>query len=66
MSAQVDNMDSTNIELSGEDIAFLMNLLRNASHPLSTQELIDALRRQTGQQRTSPGQADLSTAGANA
>ena len=36
------------IRLSDEDIAFLLTLLRNAAQPMTTQHLIDALRRQTG------------------
>jgi hypothetical protein len=55
MSARVGGVDSSSIELTDEDIAYLMNLLRNAVHPLSTQALIDALRRQTGQHRGASG-----------
>lgn len=36
------------IRLSDEDVAFLLTLLRNATQPMTTQQLIDALRRQTG------------------
>jgi hypothetical protein len=32
------------IQLTDEDIEFIMSLLRNSSSPLSTQDLIDALR----------------------
>jgi len=49
MSARFDSAETANIELSAEDIANLMNLLRNANHPMTTQDLIDALRRQSGQ-----------------
>jgi hypothetical protein len=35
------------IRLSDEDVAFLLTVLRNASQPLTTQGLIDALRRQS-------------------
>ena len=35
----------TTLELNDEDVAFLMTLLRNASQPVTTQQLIDALRR---------------------
>jgi len=35
------------IRLSDEDVAFLLTLLRNSSQPMTTQQLIDALRRQT-------------------
>ena len=34
------------IHLSDEDVAFLLTLLRNAPQPMTTQQLIDALRRQ--------------------
>lgn len=37
-----------NVQLNDADIAFLMNLLRNASAPLTTQELIEALRERSG------------------
>ena len=36
------------IRLSDEDVAFLLTLLRNAPQPMTTQQLIDALRRQSG------------------
>ena len=36
------------IELSEEDIAFLLTVLRNSSQPVTTQHLIDALRAQAG------------------
>jgi hypothetical protein len=49
MSARGDSADSSHIALNEEEIAYLMNLLRNANYPLSTQDLIDALRRQAGQ-----------------
>ena len=39
---------SAQIQLRDEDIAYLMTLLRNTSQPLTTQQLIDALRRQSG------------------
>lgn len=39
--------DSDPIELTDEDVSFLLSLLRepSASQPLTTQQLIDALRR---------------------
>jgi hypothetical protein len=49
MSARVESTDATHIGLNDEDIAYLMNLLRNANHPMTTQDLVDALRRQSGQ-----------------
>ena len=41
---------ATPIHLSDEDIAYLMTLLRNATQPMTTQQLIEALRRQVGRQ----------------
>ena len=35
------------IRLSDEDVAFLLTLLRNSPQPVTTQALIDALRRQS-------------------
>lgn len=40
---------SVHVQLNDDDVAYLMNLLRNATHPISTQQLIDALRRQSNQ-----------------
>ena len=40
---------SGHVQLNDDDVAYLMNLLRNATHPISTQQLIDALRRQSTQ-----------------
>jgi len=39
------------LQLNDADIAFLLNLLRNASSPLSTAELIEALRQRSGTTR---------------
>ncbi len=39
---------STSIKLNDEDVAYLLTLLRNAAQPVTTQRLIDALRRQSG------------------
>ncbi len=38
------------IHLSDEDIAYLMTILRNATQPVTTQQLIEALRRLAGRQ----------------
>lgn len=38
---------SSPIQLNDDDVAFLLTLLRNAAQPMTTQHLIDALRRQT-------------------
>jgi hypothetical protein len=35
------------LQLNEEDIAFLLTVLRNSSRPITTQELIDALRERT-------------------
>lgn len=37
------------VRLNDEDVAYLMNLLRNATQPVTTQQLIDALRKQSSQ-----------------
>lgn len=37
---------SETIELNDDDIALLLTLLRNSPQPLTTQQLIDALRGQ--------------------
>jgi hypothetical protein len=42
---------SAPIQLNDEDVAYLLTLLRNATLPMTTQQLIDALRRQAGQSR---------------
>jgi DNA-binding response OmpR family regulator len=34
------------IELNDEDLAYLLTVLRNSNQPLTTQQLIDALRGQ--------------------
>jgi hypothetical protein len=36
------------VQLRDEDVAYLLTLLRNAPQPLTTQQLIDALRRHAG------------------
>jgi predicted transcriptional regulator len=51
MSVQTDSVETSDYQLTEDDVAYLMNLLRNATQPMTTQELIDALRRQTGQTR---------------
>jgi hypothetical protein len=35
------------IQLNDEDVALLLTLLRNTPQPMTTQQLIDVLRRQT-------------------
>jgi hypothetical protein len=36
------------IQLTTEDVAYLMMVLRNASSPMTTAELIEALRQRAG------------------
>jgi hypothetical protein len=38
----------TPVQLTDNDIAYLLTLLRNSSSPLTTQQLVDALRTPTG------------------
>jgi hypothetical protein len=61
MSAQDGTSEVGQVHLNEEDVAYLMNLLRNATQPVSTQQLIDSLRRQSNQAHgslESPGDAD--------
>jgi hypothetical protein len=37
------------VRLNEDDLTYLMNVLRNATQPITTQQLIDVLRRQPGQ-----------------
>jgi hypothetical protein len=46
-----DPSETGHIRLSDDDVAYLMNVLRNSSQPVTTQQLIDVLRRQSDQQR---------------
>lgn len=48
MAAQEGAREGATHHLGEDDVAYLMNLLRNATQPVTTQELIDALRRQSG------------------
>lgn len=49
MSSQDVGAEAGRVRLNDEDVAYLMNLLRNASQPVTTQQLIDTLRRQSSQ-----------------
>ncbi len=40
------------VRLNEEDVAYVMNLLRNAAQPVNTQQLIDVLRKHPGQFQT--------------
>jgi hypothetical protein len=50
MSAQAGATEQSSIQLNDEDVAHLMNVLRNSGQPVTTQQLIDILRRQSGEQ----------------
>jgi hypothetical protein len=50
-----DPTETGHIRLSDDDVAYLMNVLRNSSQPVTTQQLIDVLRRQSEQQRGGAG-----------
>jgi hypothetical protein len=61
MSAQDSTSEVGQVHLNDEDVAYLMNLLRNATQPVSTQHLLDSLRRQSSQAHgasVSPSDAD--------
>jgi hypothetical protein len=49
------------VRLNEEDVAYVMNLLRNATQPVNTQQLIDVLRRHPGQFQTASGFGSDST-----
>lgn len=49
MSFPETSEEDGRIRLNDEDIAYLMNVLRNATQPVTTQQLIDVLRRQSSQ-----------------
>lgn len=49
MSAPAEQTQQNVIHLNDEDVAHLMNVLRNSSQPVTTQQLIDVLRRHTGE-----------------
>ena len=49
MTFQDGKVEPGGVRLNDEDVAYLLNVLRNATQPVSTQQLIDVLRRQPGQ-----------------
>jgi hypothetical protein len=51
MSAQAEPTQQLSIHLNDDDIAHLLNVLRNSSQPVTTQQLIDILRRHAGEPR---------------
>jgi len=65
MSSQDGVSESGGVRLNEDDVAYLMNLLRNATQPVRTQQFIDVLRRQPGQfhiaSESDPGSSDESS-----
>jgi hypothetical protein len=55
MSSRDRAAEPGRVRLNEEDVAYVMNLLRNATQPVGTQQLIDVLRRHPGQFQSSPG-----------
>jgi hypothetical protein len=55
MTSQDGATAAGRVRLNDEDLAYLMNFLRNASQPVTTQQLIDVLRRQSAQLTDSAG-----------
>ena len=51
MSAQAEPTQHLAVHLNDEDVAHLMNVLRNSNQPVTTQQLIDILRRHAGEPR---------------
>jgi hypothetical protein len=49
MSSRDRVPDPDRVRLNEEDVAYVMNLLRNATQPVNTQQLIDVLRKHPGQ-----------------
>ena len=49
MSSRDQSSEPGRVRLNEEDVAYVMNLLRNATQPVNTQQLIDVLRKHPGQ-----------------
>ena len=49
MTFRNPDSDAPEVRLNEEDLTYLMNVLRNATQPVTTQQLIDVLRRKPGQ-----------------
>jgi hypothetical protein len=49
MSSRERVAEPGRVRLNEEDVAYVMNLLRNATQPVNTQQLIDVLRKHPGQ-----------------
>jgi hypothetical protein len=54
MSSRDRVPEPSRVRLNEEDVAYVMNLLRNATQPVNTQQLIDVLRKHPGQFQTAP------------
>jgi hypothetical protein len=54
MSSRDRVPDPDRVRLNEEDVAYVMNLLRNATQPVNTQQLIDVLRKHPGQFQNAP------------
>ncbi len=52
MSSRDQVPEPGRVRLNEEDVAYVMNLLRNATQPVNTQQLIDVLRKHPGQFQT--------------
>ena len=62
MSSRDQSSEPGRVRLNEEDVAYVMNLLRNATQPVNTQQLIDVLRRHPGQFQTASESGPDSTA----
>jgi hypothetical protein len=58
MSSEIASDEENQVHLNDEDIAYLMNVLRNATQPVTTQQLIDVLRRQSNQLHGAPATSE--------
>jgi ureidoglycolate hydrolase len=61
MSSRDRLSEPSRVRLNDEDVAYVMNLLRNATQPVNTQQLIDVLRRHPGQFQTASESGSDST-----
>jgi hypothetical protein len=61
MSSRDGASEPGQVRLNEEDVAYVMNVLRNATQPVNTQQLIDVLRRQPGQFQTSSESGEASS-----
>ncbi len=52
MSSRDSVSEPGGVRLNEEDVAYVMNVLRNATQPVNTQQLIDVLRRHPAQFQT--------------